>query len=67
MGAVWLHETTAPLDRFDAHITSLVVSARTGWLDTLARLLNGLGSRGGVALVGLATVALALDIDSGVT
>jgi tRNA A-37 threonylcarbamoyl transferase component Bud32/membrane-associated phospholipid phosphatase len=51
--------TTAPLDRFDAQITSLVVSARTGWLDTLARGLNSIGSRGGLALLGLAAVALA--------
>jgi tRNA A-37 threonylcarbamoyl transferase component Bud32/membrane-associated phospholipid phosphatase len=58
-GTIWLHFTTAPLDRFDAQITSLVVSARTGWLDTLARGLNSIGSRGGLALLGLGAVALA--------
>ena len=56
-GCVWLHFDPAPLDRFDAAITDAVVSLRTGWLDAVARTLNTIGSRFGIALIGLATVA----------
>ena len=43
-GCIWLHVNPAPLDRFDAAITDAVVSLRTGWLDSLARNLNTVGS-----------------------
>jgi tRNA A-37 threonylcarbamoyl transferase component Bud32 len=56
-GCIWLHYDPAPLDRFDAAITDAVVSLRTGWLDTLARSLNAIGSRYGLALLSLITVA----------
>lgn len=58
-GTLWLHQTTAPLDRVDARITEVVTSVRSGWLDALARFLNGLASRGTLGLVGLATIAVA--------
>jgi hypothetical protein len=54
---VWLHFDTAPLDRFDAVITDAAVSLRSGWLDSLARWLNNVGSGGGLAFLGLVTVA----------
>jgi hypothetical protein len=56
-GCIWLHYNPAPLDRFDAAITDAVVSLRTGWLDTLARSVNTVASRYGLALLGLITVA----------
>jgi membrane-associated phospholipid phosphatase len=55
-GSLWLHATTAPLDAFDAPITRLVTSLRAGWLDTLARGVDSLMSRGGLAVLGLVTV-----------
>ena len=58
-GCIWLHSNPGPLDRFDAAITDAVVSLRTGWLDSLARNLNTIGSRFGLALIGLATFATA--------
>jgi tRNA A-37 threonylcarbamoyl transferase component Bud32 len=58
-GVVWLHFTTGPLDRFDAVITRFVTSARTPWLDSLTNHLNSVGSRWGLAICGLLTVALA--------
>ena len=54
-GCVWLHFNPAPLDRFDAAITDAVVSLRTGWLDSLARTINTIGSRFGLALLSLLT------------
>ena len=55
-GCIWLHYNPAPLDRFDAAITDAVVSLRVGWLDTLARSVNAVASRYGLALLGLLTV-----------
>ncbi|MDP9185125.1 MAG: hypothetical protein M3O29_05605, partial [Actinomycetota bacterium] len=55
-GCVWLHVDPAPLDRFDAAITDAVVALRVGWLDTLARSVNAVASRYGLALLGLLTV-----------
>jgi tRNA A-37 threonylcarbamoyl transferase component Bud32 len=55
-GCIWLHVNPAPLDRFDAVITDWVVALRTGWLDTLARSFYTVGSRYGLAVLGLATV-----------
>ena len=57
-GVVWLHFTTGPLDRFDAVIIRFVTSARTPWLDSLTNHLNSVGSRWGLAICGLLTVAL---------
>ena len=54
-GCIWLHDNPAPLDRFDAAITDAVVSLRAGWLDTLARTLNAIGSRYGLAFLSLVT------------
>ena len=56
-GCFWLHVNTAPLDRFDAVITDAVVSLRTGWLDAVARSVDAVGSRFGLALLSLITVA----------
>jgi membrane-associated phospholipid phosphatase/tRNA A-37 threonylcarbamoyl transferase component Bud32 len=57
-GVVWLHFTTGPLDRFDAPIIRSVTSARTPWLDSLTNKLNSVGSRWGLAILGLLVVAL---------
>jgi tRNA A-37 threonylcarbamoyl transferase component Bud32 len=56
-GCLWLHVDPAPLDRFDARITDAVVALRTGWLDAIARSVDLIGSRYGLALLSLATVA----------
>jgi len=56
-GCIWLHVNPAPLDRFDSAITDAVVSLRVGWLDTVARSLNTFGSRWGLGLLMLSTVA----------
>ena len=55
-GCIWLHLNPGPLDRFDAAITDAVVSLRTGWLDTLAHSVYTIGSRYGLAVLGLATM-----------
>src|SRR5436190_765203 len=57
-GSVWLHVSEGPLDRFDAVFSRAVVGLRAGWLDSLARGLNSIGSKWGLAGLGLATVAL---------
>jgi tRNA A-37 threonylcarbamoyl transferase component Bud32/membrane-associated phospholipid phosphatase len=57
-GSVWLHVSDGPLDRFDAVFSRAVVELRAGWLDSLARGLNSIGSKWGLAGLGLATVAL---------
>src|SRR5207244_2787375 len=59
-GSIWLHATTRPLDRFDAVIARFVVALRVGWLDSVARALNAVGSRWGLAALGLLAVALAM-------
>src|SRR3954471_4028072 len=56
-GCIWLHDDPAPLDRFDAAITDAVVSLRVGWLDPLARSINTFGSRWGLAILMLVTIA----------
>jgi tRNA A-37 threonylcarbamoyl transferase component Bud32 len=56
-GCVWLHYDPAPLDRFDAAITDAVVALRVGWLDTLARTTDAVGSRYGLAILMLGTIA----------
>jgi len=58
-GSIWLHVSPGPLDRFDDLLIRPIVAVRTGWLDSLARGLNSIGSRWGLAGVGLAAVALA--------
>jgi tRNA A-37 threonylcarbamoyl transferase component Bud32 len=60
LGSIWLHSQAGPLDRFDAVLTRGVVAFRTSWLDSLARALNSLGSRWGLAALGLATVGLVM-------
>lgn len=57
-GVVWLHFTTFPLDRSDAVIIRFVTSARTAWLDSFTNHINSVGSRYGLAIWGLLTVAL---------
>jgi tRNA A-37 threonylcarbamoyl transferase component Bud32/membrane-associated phospholipid phosphatase len=57
-GSLWLWVSPGPLDRFDAVLMRPVVALRTPWLSSLARGLNSIGSRWGLALLGLATVAL---------
>ena len=56
-GCIWLHDDPAPLDRFDAAITDAVAALRVGWLDTLARSVNTVASRYGLALFMLLTIA----------
>ncbi len=56
-GCIWLHVNPASLDRFDDAITDAVVSLRVGWLDTVARSLNTFGSRWGLGLLMLGTIA----------
>jgi tRNA A-37 threonylcarbamoyl transferase component Bud32/membrane-associated phospholipid phosphatase len=56
-GCIWLHVNPAPLDRFDDAITDAVVSLRVGWLDSVARSLNAFGSRWGLGILMLVTVA----------
>jgi tRNA A-37 threonylcarbamoyl transferase component Bud32 len=56
-GCIWLHYNPAPLDRFDAVITNAAVGLRTGWLDRIARTTDAVGSRYGLAILMLATVA----------
>ncbi|MGE5225385.1 MAG: hypothetical protein ACM3OO_00750 [Planctomycetaceae bacterium] len=58
-GCLWLHVDPGPLDRFDARITDAVVALRTGWLDAVARSVDLVGSRYGLALLSLATVVAA--------
>jgi tRNA A-37 threonylcarbamoyl transferase component Bud32 len=58
-GTIWLHYTTGPLDRLDAVFIRIVTVARTGWLDTFARGMNGFGARWGLPIWGLLAVALA--------
>ena len=57
-GVVWLHVTTGPLDHFDAPIIRFVTSARTPWLNSLTNTLNSVGSKWGLAILGLLAVAL---------
>jgi membrane-associated phospholipid phosphatase/tRNA A-37 threonylcarbamoyl transferase component Bud32 len=58
-GTIWLHATTGPLDRLDVVFIRFVSAVRTGWLDSLTRGLNWLGSRWGLPSFGLIAVALA--------
>jgi membrane-associated phospholipid phosphatase len=55
-GCIWLRVDSGPLDRFDAAITDAVISARMGWLDTLAEKVHTVGSRVGFAALGLLLV-----------
>ncbi|MDP9184469.1 MAG: hypothetical protein M3O29_02235 [Actinomycetota bacterium] len=57
-GCIWLHANPAPLDRFDAVIGDAIVSLRAPWLDGVMRWLNAIGSRGGLAVLGLSVVAV---------
>ncbi len=57
-GTVWLHLSTGPLDRVDAPLIRVVVSARTSWLDSIARFLNTMGSRWALPILGLVSVGL---------
>jgi membrane-associated phospholipid phosphatase/tRNA A-37 threonylcarbamoyl transferase component Bud32 len=57
-GVVWLHITTGPLDHLDAPIIRFVTSARTPWLNSLTNTLNSVGSKWGLAILGLLAVAL---------
>src|SRR5262245_51157842 len=56
-GCIWLHYDPGPLDRFDAVITDAVVSARAGWLDTVANTVDAEASRYGLGITMLLTVA----------
>jgi membrane-associated phospholipid phosphatase/tRNA A-37 threonylcarbamoyl transferase component Bud32 len=57
-GVIWLHVTTGPLDHLDAPIIRSVTSARSPWLDSLTTKLNSIGSRWGLAILGLLVVTL---------
>jgi membrane-associated phospholipid phosphatase/tRNA A-37 threonylcarbamoyl transferase component Bud32 len=57
-GVVWLRVTTEPLDHLDAPIIRIVTSARTPWLNSLTNTLNSVGSKWGLAILGLLAVAL---------
>ena len=57
-GVVWLRVTTEPLDHLDAPIIRFVTSARTPWLNSLTNTLNSVGSKWGLAILGLLAVAL---------
>jgi tRNA A-37 threonylcarbamoyl transferase component Bud32/membrane-associated phospholipid phosphatase len=60
-GCIWLHVSAGPLDRFDAAIARPIVALRTDWLDPLASTkMNSIGSRWGLAGLGLAVAALAI-------
>jgi membrane-associated phospholipid phosphatase/tRNA A-37 threonylcarbamoyl transferase component Bud32 len=59
-GVIWLHFATGPLDHFDAAIIRSVTSTRTPRLDSWANHLNSSGSRWGLAILGLLTVALTI-------
>src|SRR6476469_357093 len=56
-GCIWPHVNPAAFDRFDDAITDAVASLRVGWLDAVARSLNTFGSRWGLGLLMLATIA----------
>ena len=55
-GCLWLRADPGPLDRFDAWITDVVITLRTGWLNALARQVHTVGSRVGFAALGLLLV-----------
>jgi membrane-associated phospholipid phosphatase/tRNA A-37 threonylcarbamoyl transferase component Bud32 len=57
-GVVWLRVTTEPLDHLDAPIIRFVTLARTPWLNSLTNTLNSVGSKWGLAILGLLAVAL---------
>jgi membrane-associated phospholipid phosphatase/tRNA A-37 threonylcarbamoyl transferase component Bud32 len=57
-GVAWLHSATGPLDRFDAPIIRVVTSVRVSWLDSLTSTLNSVGSKWGLAILGLLAVAI---------
>jgi membrane-associated phospholipid phosphatase/tRNA A-37 threonylcarbamoyl transferase component Bud32 len=56
---VWLHFATGPLDHLDAAITRMVTSARSDWLDAVAKWLNATGSRWALPIWGLLAVSAA--------
>jgi tRNA A-37 threonylcarbamoyl transferase component Bud32/membrane-associated phospholipid phosphatase len=58
-GCVWLRVDPAPLDRFDAVITDALASLRTSALTSVFRWLDTVGSRGGLAVLGVAVVIAA--------
>jgi membrane-associated phospholipid phosphatase/tRNA A-37 threonylcarbamoyl transferase component Bud32 len=58
-GTVWLHVTTEPLDRVDAAVISVVTSARTSWLNDLAKGMNSVGSRFALPIWGFLAVGVA--------
>jgi membrane-associated phospholipid phosphatase/tRNA A-37 threonylcarbamoyl transferase component Bud32 len=57
-GSALLHFTTAPLDTADTPLIRAVTSLRVSWLNSFADALNSVGSRYGLAIWGLLTVAL---------
>jgi membrane-associated phospholipid phosphatase/tRNA A-37 threonylcarbamoyl transferase component Bud32 len=59
-GVIWLHVTTGALDHFDAPIIRFVTSARAPWLGSLTNNLNSVGSKWGLAILGLLAVALTI-------
>ena len=56
-GCIWLRYNPAPLDRFDDAISDAVVSLRVGWVDAVARSINAVASRFGLATLSLLTIA----------
>ena len=58
LGCVALHFRTVPFDKIDAPLIRVVTSLRVSWLNSLSEAINSVGSRYGLAIWGLITVAL---------
>jgi membrane-associated phospholipid phosphatase/tRNA A-37 threonylcarbamoyl transferase component Bud32 len=57
-GSALLYFTTTPFDKADAPFIRGVTSLRVSWLNSFFRVVNSVGSRYGLAIWGLLTVAL---------
>src|SRR4249919_3511337 len=58
LGSLWLFLSPGPLDRFDTALMRPIVALRTGWLNSLARGVNAIGSTWGLVLLGLVTIGV---------
>ena len=58
LGSLWLFLSPGPLDRFDTALMRPIVALRTGWLNSLARGVNAIGSTWGLVLLGLVTMGV---------
>jgi membrane-associated phospholipid phosphatase/tRNA A-37 threonylcarbamoyl transferase component Bud32 len=57
-GCAALHFTTAPFDAIDAPLIRAITALRVSWLNSFSEAINSVGSRYGLAIWGLITVAL---------